>query len=228
MIVTSVKPEIVTSLTDNAILKNISWQTYLAILTDMGNHRSTRLSYDRQTLEIRMPLEFHEAINRLLERIIVTLTEELGLDIKSFDSTTSNRKDLEVGIEPDACFYIQNSDRIRRFQIDMGDDPAPDLVIEVDIYSSSNRRLEIYKQLGVPEIWRYTRTGIKIYSLQNGEYLEQEYSCTFPTMSAKILDRFLELSESMVDNKLIREFRSWLQKNIKNSPQINVENLITF
>lgn len=213
MTITFVKPDS-TLFTDKTILQNISWQTYQAMLNDMGDRRNTRLSYDRKTLEIKMPLEIHEAINRLLERIIVTLTEELELNIKSFGSTTFNRTDLEVGVEPDSCFYIQNSDRIRRFQIDIDKDPPPDLVIEVDIYSSSGRRLNIYKQLGVPEIWRYVRTGVKIYSLQNGEYLEQEYSYTFPIISGKILDRFLELSESMDDNELIREFRAWLRKEL--------------
>lgn len=211
------KPEITTtniSSASNAVLKNISWQTYQAMLADMGDHRSIRLAYDLGTLEIKMPLEFHEAINRLLERIIVTLTEELELDIKSFGSTTFNRKDLEVGVEPDSCFYIQNAHLVRRFQIDIEKDPAPDLVVEVDVHSSSIRRLDIYKQLGVPEIWRYTRTGIKIYNLRDSEYIEQEYSVTFPIMSGEVLDRFLALSESTDDNKLIREFRAWLRQRL--------------
>jgi Uma2 family endonuclease len=93
-------------------------------------------------------------------------------------------------------------------------DPAPDLVVEVDVHSSSIRRLDIYKQLGVPEIWRYTRTGIKIYNLRDSEYVEQEYSVTFPIMSGEVLDRFLALSESTDDNKLIREFRAWLKQRL--------------
>ncbi|MFM7601067.1 MAG: Uma2 family endonuclease [Pseudanabaena sp.] len=211
------KPEVFTtniSNASNAVLKNISWQTYQAMLADMGDHRSIRLAYDRGTLEIKMPLEFHEAINRLLERIIVALTEELELDIKSFGSTTFNRKDLEVGVEPDSCFYIQNAHLVRRFQIDIEKDPAPDLVVEVDVHSSSIRRLDIYKQLGVPEIWGHTRTGIKIYNLRDSEYVEQEYSVTFPIMSGEALDRFLALSESTDDNKLIREFRAWLRQRL--------------
>ncbi len=214
--------EIATAPASNAVLSNVSWQTYQALLADMSDHRSARLAYDRGTLEIKMPLEFHEAINRILERIIVALTEELGLGIKSFGSTTFNRQDLEVGVEPDSCFYIQNADRIRRFQIDVDNDPAPDLVVEVDIHSSSSRRFHIYAQLGVPEIWRYSRAGVKIYNLQAGEYVEQEYSCTFPMISGAILDRLLQQSESMDDNMLISEFRVWLRPSFLIPPDAEI------
>jgi len=199
---------------DTAILPNISWQTYEVILADMGNHRTARLAYYHKVLEIKMPLELHEAINRILERLIITLTEELGLSVKSFGSTTLNRSDLQVGVEPDSCFYIQNAHLVRRFKIDIYNDPAPDLVVEVDLHSSSDRRFYIYQQLGVPEIWRYNKTGIKIYTLQNGEYLEQEYSLTFPVVSSVILDVFLQQAESLDDNELIRNFRTWLQQKI--------------
>ncbi|BBC24873.1 Uma2 family endonuclease [Pseudanabaena sp. ABRG5-3] len=199
---------------NTAILPNISWQTYEALLNEMGEHRTARLAYYHEVLEIRMPLELHEAINRILERLIITLTEELGLSIKSFGSTTFNRKDLAVGVEPDSCFYIQNAHLVRRFKIDIYNDPAPDLVVEVDLYSSSDRRFSIYQQLGVAEIWRYNKTGIKIYALQSDGYLEQESSSTFPIISSAILDAFLQQAESIDDNQLIRSFRDWIQQQL--------------
>ncbi|WP_055075045.1 Uma2 family endonuclease [Pseudanabaena sp. 'Roaring Creek'] len=200
---------------NTAILPNISWQTYEALLTDMGEHRNARLAYYHEVLEIRMPLELHEAINRILERLIITLTEELGLSIKSFGSTTFNRKDLAVGVEPDSCFYIQNAHLVRRFKIDIYNDPAPDLVVEVDLYSSSDRRFSIYQQLAAAEIWRYNKTGIKIYTLQDGEYLEQINSVTFPIISSNILDDFLQQTELIDDNELIRNFRKWVQQQMQ-------------
>ena len=52
------------------VLHNITWQTYQALLGDLGEHRSVRLAYDRGILEIKMPSKLPELINRLLERII--------------------------------------------------------------------------------------------------------------------------------------------------------------
>jgi Uma2 family endonuclease len=56
------------------------------MLSDLGDHRAARLFYDRGTLEIKMPPKLHELINRLLERIITTLTEELDLNVVSLAS----------------------------------------------------------------------------------------------------------------------------------------------
>ncbi len=33
------------------VLENVSWQTYKLLLTDIGDHRASRLTYDRGTLE---------------------------------------------------------------------------------------------------------------------------------------------------------------------------------
>ncbi len=59
------------------VLHDVTWPTYQALLADMGAHRSARLAYDRGTLEIKLPSKLHELINRLLERMITALTEEL-------------------------------------------------------------------------------------------------------------------------------------------------------
>lgn len=206
------KQEIAPASASRAILQNISWQTYQALLTDMGGDRSTRLAYHHGVLEIRRLLGLHETINYILERLIIALTEELGLSIRGFGSTTLNREDLAAGAEPDCCFYIQNANRIRGREINLETDPPPDLVVEVD--SPSNRRLPIYRDLGVPEIWRYSSAGMQIYKLQANEYLENEFSFAFPMISGKVIAQFLQQPESMDDNKLIREFRVWLRQQI--------------
>jgi Uma2 family endonuclease len=124
MTITSIisKPEIAAA--NNAVLPNIRWQTYQAMLTDMGNQRSIHLAYYHGVLEIQMPLGLHETINYILERIIIALTEELDLGIRGFGSTTLNREDLAVGVEPNCCFYIQNSNRISGREIDLAIDSS--------------------------------------------------------------------------------------------------------
>lgn len=192
------------------VLHNVSWQTYQALLADMGEHRATRLAYDRGILEIKMPSKLHEPINRLLERIITTLTEELGMNVLPLGSTTFNREQAQ-GVEPDSCFYIQNSDRVNLEDNEPLDLP-PDLVVEVDITSSSQSRLNIYKIMGVPEIWRYNRQGFAILQLREGEYVECESSLTFPKISAQFLTALIEQGKQAKNqNVVIRELRNYLQ-----------------
>jgi hypothetical protein len=50
-----ITPDITSSVTGNVLLSNISWQTYQAMLADIGDRSSVRLVYDRGVLEIRMP-----------------------------------------------------------------------------------------------------------------------------------------------------------------------------
>jgi Uma2 family endonuclease len=154
------------------VLHPVSWQTYQALLSDLGEHRSTRLAYDGGTLEIKMPSKLRELINRLLECIITILTEELGMSVVSLGSTTFDQKEAAQGVEPDSCFYIQNADRVNPNDDTPPSDIPPDLVVEVDITSSSRSRLKIYKRMGVPEIWRYDHKGFMILQLREGEYIE--------------------------------------------------------
>jgi Uma2 family endonuclease len=193
------------------VLFPISWQTYQAMLTDMGDHRASRLTYDQGTLEIKMPSKLHEIINRLLALIITALVEELNLSIKGYGSTTLDREDLQKGVEPDSCFYIQNADRIQGLDPSIPDDLPPDLAVEVDITSSSTRRMAVYKQLRVPEVWRYTKQGITFFCWLDGDYVKCEFSLTFPMISAATLAEFLYQRQTTDDIGVVRFVRAWIR-----------------
>jgi Uma2 family endonuclease len=198
--------------TQKVVLENVSWQTYRALLADMGNHRASRLTYDEGILEIKMPSKLHEIINRLLELIITVLVEELGLSIKGYGSTTLNREDLQKGVEPDSCFFIQNADRLQGLDPELPEDLPPDLAVEVDITSSSTRRMGIYRQLKVPEVWRYTKQGITISRWFEQGYLDCEFSPTFPIISAAVLAEFLQQRQTADDIGVLRYVRTWMRQ----------------
>ncbi|WP_254721780.1 PDDEXK family nuclease [Kovacikia minuta] len=88
-------------------------------------------------------------------------------------------------------------------------------MLEVDITSPSTIKLPIYSQLGVPEIWRYTKQGVQLLQLQDGTYNPCEYSPTFPFVSGAILNQFLQQAETQDDNTVIRSWRKWVRETIK-------------
>jgi Uma2 family endonuclease len=197
-----------------AVLHKVSWQTYQALLADMGEHRASRLAYSHGILEIKMPSKLHELINRLLERIITTLTEELSMSVLSLGSTTFDREKAGQGVEPDSCFYIQNAAYINPEDEQPPADLPPDLVVEVDITSSSRSRLNIYGNMGVPEIWRYNRQGFTVLCLREGAYAECASSLAFPKISAEFLSSLIEKGTSARNqNAVIRELRDSLQES---------------
>jgi len=206
------------SSSQRVILPNISWQTFEIILAEMGNHRATRLTYDQGTLEIMTPLMPHEYNNRLLEHLVFTLAEELNLNIKSIGSTTCKRPDLLRGVEPDSAFYIQNEPLMRQKRnLDLTQDPAPDLVIEVDYTSAAVDRFPIYLALGVPEVWRYDEPVMQIYRLQEGMYIPSNVSPSFANLPLTTeMPRFWQESLSSGEIPMIRSFRAWVRQQEKN------------
>ncbi|WP_272122169.1 Uma2 family endonuclease [Spirulina major] len=198
------------------MLPNVSWSTYQALLADLGSGRSTRLAYDRGSLEIIMPSDIHEILKHLLERIVAALTEEFELPIRGVGSVTLDREDLQKGAEPDAGFYIQNAAKVRGKTIDLAIAPPPDLIIEVDIHSSSSRRLQIYQDLGVGEVWRATEKTMQFYQLVTvdgrSEYQNCDRSPTFPLVTTEIIQQWLELAErAQDDNAMVRALRQWVR-----------------
>ena len=178
-------------------------------------HRAARLAYDCGVLEIIMPSDLHEVLNRLLDRMITALTEELDLKIKAYGSTTLEREDLEQGVEPDSCYYIQNADQISTLQLDLRTNPPPDLAVEVDITSTSQRRFTIYQRLQIPEVWQYTqRRGLVFYELLNGHYVERTISPTFPQVSSQKLMEFLQMSPGDDDNAIVKSLRQWIRQPV--------------
>jgi len=145
------------------------------------------------------------------------------MSVMALGSVTVDREDLQQGVEPDSCFYIHQA-----AHIDVSDPNLPgsvplDLVIEVDITSSSSHRLEVYKHLQVAEVWRYTKQIVQIFQLQDGEYVVCDYSLTFPMLSANVLWQFVEQGRLCNNyntvNRAVRAWiRAWQQQQACESP----------
>jgi Uma2 family endonuclease len=205
-------------MTQQVVLHDLSWDTYQAMLRDLGDERAARLAYDRGTLEITMPSDSHEIVKHLLERIVTALTVEFGLPIKGAGSVTLSRADLRQSVEPDACYYIRNASRVRGRHLDLATDPPPDLAIEVDVTSASGRKLAIYARLGVPELWVYANGRVTIHELQGEAYGQREESPTFPGVTATLITAWLEQGETEDDNSVVRQLRRWVREQGQRLP----------
>lgn len=158
-----------------------------------------------------MPSQIHEIVNRLLSKIIFALAEELGLEIVDLGSTTWNREDLGKGIEPDSCFFIQNAHLVQGLNPEIRPDLSPDLAIEVDIASASDKKLVIYQALRVPELWVYSKGKIRILDLRDTQIRDVENSIAFSTVSAERLQAWINLRESGTDLMVVRAVRQFCQ-----------------
>ena len=197
------------------ILSNISWQTFEQLLKELGDKRATRLAYNEGLLEIMTPLGPHENNNRFIESLIGVIADELNLNIKKFGSLTMKREKKLKGAEPDSCYYLQNEPLVRSKQeIDLDNDPPPDLVLEIDITSGSLDKKPIYAAIGVPELWRYDGNRLEVFVLEplKRNYLSVSQSPTFPWMPLDVIHRFIR--QSLVDGETatLRAFRAWVRE----------------
>ena len=196
------------------VLSPISWETYQNLLKDFGDKSSPHFTYYQGVLEIMSSRPTHEDYNRTLAYLVGILAEEKGIEWRDLGSTTFRREDLASGFEPDGCFYFQSEALIRNHQeIDLRVDPAPDLVIEIDITSGSINKLALYGQVGVAEIWRYDGDTIYFHLLQNdGSYFTSPTSVVFPCLSAQHLTEVMKESKSSGRLALGKAFRSWVRE----------------
>jgi Uma2 family endonuclease len=197
------------------ILRNVSWQTYASLLKDYEDQSAPGFTYDRGTLEIMRPLVRHERANRDLAQIVEMICEGWEIDVVSAGSTTFKREDIDRGFEPDSCFYIQHAETVADAEeIDLlGGDSAPDLVIEVDLTSSSVPKLPIFAAFGVPEVWQYVGEQVTILVLNEGAYGERDASLALPPLSTATLNDFIRQSRSLRRVAWLRAVREWARQN---------------
>lgn len=194
------------------VLKNISWDDFEQILVELGYRRASRIAYYQGILEIKVPLAGHESGKENIGDLVKVILEELDIEFASLGSTTFKRQVMNAGVEPDACFYIQNEAAIRgKERIDLNFDPPPDLAIEIDLTSDSEIKKNSYAALGVPELWIYDGRSLKIYLLQDRQYVTTEQSQIFPNLPIlTAIPQYVTQSRVEGRNVAIKAFRRWV------------------
>ncbi|GET41722.1 Uma2 family endonuclease [Microseira wollei] len=196
------------------IIPNISWQEFEQILEELGEKRSTRIAYSKETLEIMSPLPQHERAIVVISDLVKTLLRKQQRPWESLRSTTFKRQGI-AGIEPDDCFYIQNYRAIiGKDKIDLARDPPPDLAIESDL--TSKTETDAYTAIKVPELWIYGAGKLVINLLQNDEYVESIASPTFPDLPiTDIIPRMVERAREIGMYQVLLEFEAWLDASLR-------------
>ena len=195
------------------VLEDVTWAEYEAQLRIIGD-RHIRVNYDSGRMEIMSPLRRHGNDATLLGWMVHVLVEELDIPTKAADPVTLRRPDLDKGIEPDRLFHFAaNAVAVQDGrEFDFTVDPPPDLVIEVDMTSSSVPRLPIYAALGVPEIWRVEDGDLQFLYLQpDGTYQPRDHSRAFPALAVAEAIRFLDQGRGSNETAWIRIFRAYVR-----------------
>lgn len=194
------------------ILEGVSWETYVRLRDEADTRK--RFTYAHGKLEIMPTSVFHEIIATLIDRFIYEWAFYRRIRISTTRTTTFQREDIEHGFEADLSYYIQHAAQMQgRREIDLPEDPPPDLAVEVDHTSSSLPKRPIYAAMGVPEMWRWHEETLTVYHLQDGEYQEQPQSERLPEFPLDQLRQALLQRETVDEITLLAQFRQWLSEH---------------
>jgi Uma2 family endonuclease len=191
------------------ILDGLDWTAYDSLLRAVGDRR-VFVTYNRGQVELMSPSWEQDSRAEAINLLIRIIAEELEVPIKGGGPTTFRREDLDRGSSRTNASTSATRSVRRKKKIDLSIDPPPDFCVEVEISSRLLNRIEIYAQLGVPELWRDDGRHVRVFTLQSdGTYQEQDRSPSFPAVPLTQVDTLLSDFGAVDDTTWTRSARGY-------------------
>ncbi len=167
------------------ITSGVTWQAYESLLSALGNSSGYRVAYLLETLEIMSPSRSHELDKKAIARLLEAYLEAKRIHFWGLGSTTLKSQDKQAGKEPDECYCIGT------------DKDIPDLAIEVVYTSGGVDTLEIYRRLGVGEVWIWQNNQLQVYCWQDDSYQQQSASKLLPDLDLALLAQYIVIKDPL-------------------------------
>ena len=125
---------------------------------------------------------------------------ECDVELIGLGETTWQRKAKKAGVEADEWYFL---DEEREY---------PDLAIEVVITSGGIDKLEIYRRLGVREVWFWIDERLWLYALEDGAYRQIRKSRVVRGIDLAEVTRIVRTTENRDQTRAVRAYRDSLRK----------------
>ncbi|MBN3958359.1 Uma2 family endonuclease [Nostoc sp. NMS8] len=191
------------------ISSGVSWESYESLLVKLENNSHYRVTYLDEILEIVSPSIRHEKIKTNLGMLLERFFYSKRIRFVPMGSSTFRNKAKKAGAEPDECYCIGEEKSV------------PDLAIEVVLTSGNINKLEIYRRLGVTEVWFWERNQFKLYHLRDNPqndvatiypdtygYEQIATSEILPELDISLLEQCISISDSI---QAVDEFEQGLK-----------------
>lgn len=192
------------------ITSGISWQDYESLLVKLEDSSHYRVTYLDGILEIVSPSVRHENIKTNLGMLLERFFYSKRIRFVPMGSSTFKNRARKAGAEPDECYCIGKAKSV------------PDLAIEVVVTSGNTSKLEVYRRLGVSEVWFWERYQFKLYHLRDNSPSEQatvhpdtygyeqiKSSELLPQLDISLLEKCISISDSI---QAVDEFEQGINK----------------
>jgi Uma2 family endonuclease len=178
-------------------LHGATWDDYQRLLAVRGDCSAPRIAFLEGELEIMSPSRVHESIKGRIGCLVEVYCLERGIEFSTYGSWTLGDESVERGAEPDECYVFG----------EVAAPARPDLAIEVVWTSGGIDKLEIYRKLGVREVWYWRKGRITPYQLGGEAY---EAIATSEALAGIDLDQLASFLDRPTTSQSIREYRDAL------------------
>ena len=184
------------------VLRDVSWDELERRLAAKGDASVPRLAYLDGVLELVTPSRGHEQHGSWIGSLVEVYALERGIELSAFGSWTLLDRLRHAGAEPDEC-YILGDDSEEKLT-------RPHFAIELQWSRSAIDKLEVYKRLGVREVWLWARPNtIAVHILKRGKFHQVGRSACLPDLDLELLCSFLDRPTM---TRAMRDFRAALQR----------------
>lgn len=179
MTITLEKSQSLSDLDHCLTLSGISWEKLEQIEHTFIDVEGVRFIYIDNTLEIMIVGARHEYYKRTISLLLEAYLRIHNIRFYSGGSATLGNQDITGRKEPDESYSFYSKKII------------PDLVIEVIITSGNINTLEIYRRIGIPEVWFYEEEQLTVYSLNQDQYSQVNQSKILPNLDLEIFTKYI-------------------------------------
>ncbi|HUL82006.1 MAG TPA: Uma2 family endonuclease [Gammaproteobacteria bacterium] len=177
----------------------VTWADYLRLLRIRGDHSAPRITYVEGTLEIMSPSRTHDEIKSYIGRLVEAWCLERGIDFTPYGSWTLKSEREKRGVEADECYVFGPEPKRKR---------RPDLAIEVVWTSGGIDKLDVYRKLGVREVWYWDEGRLQAYVRRGLSFVAVAASEALPGIDLEQLTGFLDRPTA---SQAIRDYRAALR-----------------
>lgn len=179
------------------LLHGVPWSTYV-VLADSLESQGAQLTYLEGQLEIMTKSGLHEISTKMIARLVELFCLERDIPLYGYREMTMRSEEKECGLEPDE-WYRRGSDG-----------RPPHVALEVIVSNPLLDKLEVYRRLGIREIWVYVaaKHAFDFLALRNDQYEKIATSELIPELD---FSRILHYLQHPDQHDALKAFRDELR-----------------
>ena len=176
------------------VLEGVTWEDYERLLELRGEKPVPRMTYLEGVLELMTTSKEHEKQKKKLARLVEQWAVERGILFEGFGNYTIKERAVKRGLEPDECYVVGAVDRHR-----------PDIAFEVVWTSGGIAKLEVYRLLGVREVWFWKRGALTFHALRETTYEAVDRSEVLPDLDPELIARCMRAPTQTAAVTILRD-----------------------